>query len=240
MAVGHNKEIMSVSGGFPGTINDKTMFKHDLFLGDIHLRGKYSDVQYSVFDAHGNIKTVKGAWVVCDNGYNKYKCLQHPEKYPETEELVKFSKMLESMRKDVECTFGILKGRWRCLKYGFRFQSSQYVDNTIKACCILHNMLLRWDGLDIWEANVVYGGVDGAHDSDILQMILSRQVYDDAGHRLGDFSMTSAQARVRGFTEQVPGELDEVTESHTQLRNVLVQNFVYKHKQKLLVWPTRN
>jgi hypothetical protein len=48
-------------------------------------------------------------------------------------------------------------------------------------------------------------------------MILARQVYDDPAHRRGDFTMTSAQARVRGYTEQVLGEVDEVTESHTQL-----------------------
>ena len=28
---------------------------------------------------------------------------------------IRWSKWLESMRKDVECTFGIMKGRWRIL-----------------------------------------------------------------------------------------------------------------------------
>lgn len=40
--------------------------------------------------------------------------LKQPSTYPE----LRFSDWLESMRKDVECTFGILKGRFRLLKTG--------------------------------------------------------------------------------------------------------------------------
>ena len=56
------------------------------------------------------------------------------------------------MRKDVECTFGILKGRWRILKVGVSLYGNKRgldtVDNTWKTCCALHNMLLEEDGLD--------------------------------------------------------------------------------------------
>jgi hypothetical protein len=230
---------MEVTGGFAGTINDKTMFKYDSFMQDIHARGKYRDVQYPLYDADGGVRVVKGPWVVCDNGYNKFRCLQHPEKCPNTQNLLKFSRMLESMRKDVECTFGILKGRWRSLKYGFRFQKTEYVDNTVKACCILHNMLLKWDGLDIWETGVDYAGADGHHESDMLNIILGRQVYDHADHVRGDFSMTNSQARARGFQTETVYEPDEVTESHTQLRRLIVDNFTYKRNKELLIWPTR-
>ena len=33
---------------------------------------------------------------------------------------------VESVRKDVECVFGILKGRWRCLKL---YQTKKDIDN---------------------------------------------------------------------------------------------------------------
>jgi hypothetical protein len=42
---------------------------------------------------------------------------------------IRWSKWLESMWKDVECTVGILKGRWRILKSGIWIQGVDAVDN---------------------------------------------------------------------------------------------------------------
>ena len=57
------------------------------------------------------------------------------------------------MRKDVECTIGILKGRFRILQGGIKVRSIQKCDELWKTCCALHNMLLFVDGLDNnWEA----------------------------------------------------------------------------------------
>ena len=56
------------------------------------------------------------------------------------------------MRKDVECTFGILKGRWKCLKYGIRMHGVECCDKIWLTCCALHNMLLEVDGLaERWD-----------------------------------------------------------------------------------------
>ena len=56
------------------------------------------------------------------------------------------------MRKDVECAFGILKGRFRILKTGVRLHSTLSVDRIWLTCCALHNMLLEVDGLDApWD-----------------------------------------------------------------------------------------
>ncbi len=41
---------------------------------------------------------------------------------------IRWSKWLESMRKDVEYTFGILKGRWRMLKSGLHISGVDSVD----------------------------------------------------------------------------------------------------------------
>ena len=51
------------------------------------------------------------------------------------------------MQKDVECCFGILKGRWKCLKYGIRLHGIETCDEIWLTCCALHNMLLEVDGL---------------------------------------------------------------------------------------------
>ena len=43
---------------------------------------------------------------------------------------------LESVRKDVECVFGILKGRWASLDQGFKYRE------IFLTCAVLHNMML--------------------------------------------------------------------------------------------------
>jgi Plant transposon protein len=54
-----------------------------------------------------------------------------------------WSKWVESVRKDVECTFGILKGRFTILKAPLRYHKLEYMDNVWMTCCALHNMLLE-------------------------------------------------------------------------------------------------
>jgi hypothetical protein len=66
------------------------------------------------------------------------------------------------MRKDVECTFGILKGRWRILKSGIRLQGVDAVDNIWLTCCALHNWLLEIDGLNAEWSEVSIAGSDWA------------------------------------------------------------------------------
>jgi len=58
------------------------------------------------------------------------------------------SHWLESLRKDVECTFGILKGRWHILKSGTRLQGVKVSNKIWKTCCALHNWLLEVDVMD--------------------------------------------------------------------------------------------
>lgn len=50
----------------------------------------------------------------------------------------RWSKALESVRKDVECFFGILKRRFRTLKLGIIFQDEDDINNMFFTCCILH------------------------------------------------------------------------------------------------------
>ena len=60
-----------------------------------------------------------------------------------------FSEWVESVRKDIECAFGILKGRFHFFKYCIRFQSVENCDNLFKTFCAIHNLLFKADGLDI-------------------------------------------------------------------------------------------
>jgi DDE superfamily endonuclease len=54
----------------------------------------------------------------------------------------RLSQWIESFRKDVECVFGILKGRFRILKTGIRLDGPEAADNVWLTCCASHNLLL--------------------------------------------------------------------------------------------------
>ena len=84
-----------------------------------------------------------------------------PSKYPLSESDLLFSKSLESVRKGVECFFGILKGRFRILKLAMAYQKQERIDNVFFTCCILHNMLHTLDGMDKLEENTNWVGSAG-------------------------------------------------------------------------------
>ena len=78
-----------------------------------------------------------------------------PLKHTNFRNEIRFSEWIESMRKDVECAFGILKGRWRILRYGIRLWGIKSTDKVWMTCCALHNWLLEVDGLaDGWANGV--------------------------------------------------------------------------------------
>jgi Plant transposon protein len=65
-----------------------------------------------------------------------------------------WSEWVESTRKDVECTFGILKSRWRFLRNGIVLKNQISTGYAFFTCCILHNLILENDGLDNrWETD---------------------------------------------------------------------------------------
>ncbi|KAI8502485.1 hypothetical protein Bbelb_200730 [Branchiostoma belcheri] len=51
-----------------------------------------------------------------------------------------FNYRLSRARMTVECAFGSLKGRWRCVSKGFDVEISR-VPNIVSACCVLHSIL---------------------------------------------------------------------------------------------------
>ena len=77
---------------------------------------------YDHVDNRGNIVKQKysGAWIIVDNGYLNWVTTVPPMKASCKQPEIRFSQWLESIRKDVECTVGIMKSRFRILKTGIR------------------------------------------------------------------------------------------------------------------------
>ena len=154
--VTHWRQIMGTTFGHPGTYNDKTLVLFDDLIKNTHDGKWLQDKQFELLelDRDGNIIPViyLGAWFLVDNGYLEWSTTVPPLKHPLTYEEIRFSEWLESMRKDIECTFGIMKQRFHVLKHGIRLHVIANSDKVWSTCCALHNMLLFLDGLDKgWE-----------------------------------------------------------------------------------------
>jgi hypothetical protein len=84
-------------------------FARGIFEGNTTLNG----IEFELFekDQNGNVLTIKysGPYLIVDNGYLSWSTTVPPSKCPATQQELKWSNWLESIRKDVECTFGILK-----------------------------------------------------------------------------------------------------------------------------------
>ena len=86
------------------------------------------------------------------NGYLTWSTTIPSMKYAVTNKFIRFSEWLESMRKYVECTFGIMKGRFYILCNGIRLKIIEKCDEIWKTCCALHNRLLFINDLHIkWD-----------------------------------------------------------------------------------------
>lgn len=141
--VNHRRRILHSTDGFLGSINDKTIASHDEMMMAMRTGSHAArSFKFSLFDAHGTAHDHTGAWLLVDNGYHKWSILMNPIWSPSRAAQKEWSANVESFRKDVECTFGILKGRWQILKVGLRMHDPAVISQVWKTCCALHNMLL--------------------------------------------------------------------------------------------------
>lgn len=157
VVVTHFKKVVSVGGSVPGTINDKTSVKSSEFIRKLRSREIYNNVSYRIRTGilPNDFINLSSCYVICDGGYLDWEVLitgfqesGNPIKY-------KFTDWIASVRKDVECFFGILKLRFRFLKNTVTLQKREDIDNAFVVCCMLNNLILSHDGLDtLWEDDV--------------------------------------------------------------------------------------
>ena len=176
--VTHSRQVLGTTCGHPGTWNDKTLVLFDNLIRGVHEGELYSDNEFKLLELNDNNEevevTYKGAWFIVDNGYLNWSCTVPPMKHPITYEEIRFSEWLESMRKDVECTFGIIKKRFSILKTGIRLGSISQSDKVWRTCCALHNLLLFHDGLDKnWETGTSMNS-SGRKVNDVIPFALQR------------------------------------------------------------------
>ena len=161
VTVDHSRQILSSTTGHPARWSDATLARLDPMFDRLN-SGDFNNFSFELDRRDDEPISINGAYVLVDNGYVNWSTIIPPMKNPTKISEAIYSKWLESLRKDVECTFGILKCRWRILKTGIRVHNTLAADNIFLTCCALHNILLHVDGLDEgWERGVPSFWEDG-------------------------------------------------------------------------------
>jgi hypothetical protein len=109
-----NRLLQSVYGPKFGTRNDKDIVKHDTHMKKIRTYQLITETCWQFYAADGRVCHDRGLYVICDNGYLSWPtsiCPFTKARHGTLEGY--FSSNIEGVRKDVECTFRILKKRWR-------------------------------------------------------------------------------------------------------------------------------
>ena len=119
----YNRQIPAIYGPQFGTRNDKEIVKIDTNVKKIRF-GWISNVWWRCYAEDGSLRSHEGAYLVCDNGYLRWPESICPYSAGEPSHTLygHFSANLESVRKDVKCTFGIMKKRWKILNDGLRYR----------------------------------------------------------------------------------------------------------------------
>ncbi len=155
------------------------MIRFDKFL--INIRDgpilTNNEFELLLYNKEGNVISVwyNGVYIIVDNGYLAWSCTIPPFSVTNKISKTRWSRWVESMHKDVECTFGILKGRWRFLKSGVCIYGVDKVDDIWLTCYALRNWLLDIDGLSgqrkdgvlvsNWDGKLGWMDFDGLRES---------------------------------------------------------------------------
>jgi hypothetical protein len=140
----------------------------------------------------------------------------------------------------VECFFGILKKKFRFLKNPITLQSQGDIDNVFYSCCIIHNMILKHDGLDkLWLDDSNWGNsnlteIDSEDDEvpfedEEIGDIYTPKIHDEANFK-PLFVLDLIPANV------TRGENIQKLEFNA-LRDLLANNLQLMYQRGELRWP---
>ncbi|CAN0160090.1 unnamed protein product [Ectocarpus sp. 4 AP-2014] len=165
VTVDHTERVLAATPGFTGSTSDKTIIRYDTAVTKIREDPIYSEKEFAVYEADETPFSSRGATCSWTTDTTRWVTLIPPRKYPIDQNDLAFSKRLESVRKDVECFFGIVKGRFRILKLSIPYHKQEDIDNVFFTCCILHNMLHSYDNKSEMEEEPNCAGDAGLHNA---------------------------------------------------------------------------
>lgn len=137
---GPDLKFLDVFCGYPGSVHDARVYRNSPLFQEVQiLPPKFHILGDSAYPMSINLMTPYR-----DNGH-----LTLEEK--------KYNSAHSSTRVDIERAFGLLKGKFRKLKF-LDMRNVEDIPSTIVTCCALHNFILMNESLD--ESEVVLEDVD--------------------------------------------------------------------------------
>ena len=104
---------------YPGSHSDMHISRLDLQLNLIRFGALFIHFAFSLFVEAGRMQEFFGVYLIADGGYQYWRVLQQTDKTNSDPFLRPFLSQVASSRKDVECTFGRIKNRFRSFIYLF-------------------------------------------------------------------------------------------------------------------------
>lgn len=236
--VDHNRLVLSVEGGYYGTINDKTSVKFSKFIDMLNKNELYRDISYKVRTGEADESFIElcSWYVIADGGYLNWRSIMCG--YPPTTDRnkYKFTDWVASVRKDVECFFGILKQRFRWFKCPIRLQNKEDIDNAFITACIIHNMILKHDGLNkLWENKVNWKNINPLGEEEPVE---EETVENDNVEFVQPVQHNIDRTFIPMFVESAFGVLSEI-DAFEKMQALLTNHLNYTYKKGLLMWPRR-
>lgn len=128
--------IWHFSFGEPGANNDINV------LDSSHVMDQFLTYGESHrYVLHGTERSL--LYLLADGIYPDWPTFVKSYKAPTTQEEKFFTQEQEACRKDVERAFGVLQAKWRILSYPSLFWYKHTMHSVIKACVIMHNMIIE-------------------------------------------------------------------------------------------------
>ena len=136
--------VLHATEAGPGASNDKTLILDldDEYHNALQTNTLYSDYKYDLLDEFGNTVQTKGVYTICDGGFNTH-CTKMATISRPNEFQAAWTGRLESVRKDVERGFGVLKKRFQILRIPSQVRNFELMKGTWRTCLVLHNILTR-------------------------------------------------------------------------------------------------
>lgn len=174
--------------GMPGSLNDINVLDRSPLLHDI-ISGRSPAVEYEV---NGNNYRIP--YWLGDGIYPNHHCFIKSISNPKTRKEQMFSKAQEAKRKEIERAFGILQARFHILTVPCRLWCRTAMASVMKACVILHNLVIDYEkgneaeadeGRNAYERPFTFTLVDRSSNaclSDEAKMLVLSKIQDSEIH----------------------------------------------------------